>query len=188
MANSTANVITRDLHGKFGDQVVFRTKDGETITANVPDTYNSRPSAAQLAVRERFHMAVLWARKFLADPDNLAAYAAKAKKRMTAYSTAIADYLRAPQVTGIDVTGYSGHAGNIIVVKAYDDFKVKEVRVVITGPNGNILEQGACVSDDYGVFWTYVATTENDPPQGLVITATAKDNPGNTGTMTVTIS
>jgi hypothetical protein len=188
MANSNANVITRDLHGKFGDQVVFRTSDGESITANVPDTYNATPSEAQLAVRERFKEATLWAKNTLADPDMLAAYSAKATGRMTAYTLAVADYLRAPKVTRIDVTGYSGHAGDIIFIKAIDDFKVKEVKVGIVGPDGNVLEKGNCVADANGIFWLYTATAENDPPQGTVITATAKDNPGNTGSMSVTIA
>lgn len=181
-------MITRNLHGKFGDQVVFRTSDGETITANVPDTYNSKPSEAQLAARERFREAVLWAKSTLADPEKLAEYSAKASRHMTAYTLAITDYLRAPKIIEIDVTNYSGHAGDLIAVKAIDDFKVKEVKVVIAGPDGTILEKGACELAVSGIYWMYTATAENDPPQGSVITATAKDNPGHTGTMSVTIA
>ncbi len=188
MSNSNGNVITRGLHGKFGDQVVFRVKNGNSITANVPNIKQSKPVGGQAEVRERFRMAAQWAKKVLTDPVQLAAYKAKAKNNMTAFSTAVADFLCPPKVTGIDTSGYSGHAGDIIAVNASDNFNIKEVSVMLCRADGTLIEKGACQADDSGNGWNYTCEKDNDTPGGMKITAVAIDNPGHTGTLTVTVA
>ena len=187
MSNSKENVITRHLHGKFGDQVVFRTRNGQSFASNMPKAASGSPSAAQLEVRDRFRMAAIWAKNALADPILLAAYQAKAKDGQTPYVLAMTDFLKPPRISEINDSGYNGHVGDEILVSAIDDFKVTGVSVVITDPSDVLIEEGQCQPDGTGMYWKYTATVEVAALSGVEITAVAKDNPGHTGESTVTL-
>ena len=129
MSNSRENVITRKNHGKFGDQVVFRTRNGKSILADVPKLTGKKPAISQVQTRDKFKLATIWAKKILGDAGMLEAYAARAANGKTPYVVALTDYLKPPRISEIIVTGYNGHAGDVIKVAAFDDFMVKEVRV-----------------------------------------------------------
>ncbi|MCX6247013.1 MAG: hypothetical protein NTW10_04715 [Bacteroidetes bacterium] len=189
MTKANDNIVVRGLRGKFGNQVVFRLLNGETIMANVPAKKKKKrkPTEKQQAVRERFQEAHKWAAWVLRDPETLAFYRNAARMGMTAHATAMTDYLRPPRVTEIDASCYNGHAGDPVVVTATDDFRLKEVRVRITRPDGRLIEEGPCQPDDSGKRWYFAASKENIPPAGTLITTTARDYPLNTATMTVTV-
>lgn len=181
MSNSRENVITRRLHGKFGDQVVFRTRNGKSITANIPKVTDKTAASSQVKTRDRFKQATLWAKHILTDPEMLAAYTAKATGGKNPYVVAVTDYLKPPRISEISVVDYKGHAGDVVRVAAFDDFMVKEVRLQIRDAAGNLLEEGSCQQDSFGMFWIYTATTEVPGLAGVEITAIATDNPRHTG-------
>ena len=181
MSNSRENVITRRLRGKFGDQVVFRTRNGKSFTANIPGKFKGTPGSAQVAARDRFRLASLWARAILANPEMAALYAARATNGRTPYVTALTDFLRPPRIAEIDCSGYHGHAGDEIRVSAFDDFRVKEVRVAILAADGTVLEEGTCVPDEFGMLWLYKATTDVLTLDGVTAHAIATDHPGHQG-------
>jgi hypothetical protein len=185
MSNSRENVITRRLHGKFGDQVVFRTRNGKSITADIPKKTGKKPATSQVQTRDRFKLATIWARMILADPAMHAAYTEKATEGKTAYVVALTDYLKPPRISEISATVYKGHAGDVISVAAFDDFMVKEVMVRIRDAAGNLLEEGPCQPDSFGMFWLYIATVEVADLTGVQITAIATDNPGHTAEETL---
>jgi hypothetical protein len=187
MSDSRENVITRRLHGKFGDQVVFRTRFGKSITADIPKVSTKKPALSQVKTRDKFKLASIWAKATLADPDMLAAYSARATGGKTAYVLAMTDYLKPPRISEIVVTDYQGYAGNVIRVAAFDDFMVKEVKVQIRDASGTVLEEGACVPDSNRMFWVYTATTEVPDLTGVSVTAIATDNPRHTGEGTVVL-
>ena len=187
MSNSRENVITRHLHGKFGDQVVFRTRNGQSIAANVPKAAKGNPTAAQVEVRDKFRMAAKWAKNVLADPIQLAVYQAKAKNGQTPFVLAVTDFLKPPRISEIDLSGYNGHVGDKILVSAIDDFNVKEVSLKITDPAGELIEEGQCQPDESDMYWQFTATVEVPSLSGVGITAVAMDNPGHTGESTVTL-
>jgi hypothetical protein len=153
----------------------------------MPRAAKGSPSAAQVEVRDRFRMAAIWAKNVLADPLQLAAYQAKAKNVKTPFLLAVTDFLKPPRISEINDSGYNGHAGDEILVSAIDDFKVKEVSVVITDPSGTLIEEGQCQPDGTSMYWKYTATVEVSSLSGVGITAVAKDNPGHTGESTVTL-
>jgi hypothetical protein len=188
MSNSRENVITRSLHGKFGDQVVFRTRNGKSITADIPKRTGKKPAKSQVETRDRFKLASIWARTILADPGMLEAYTAKATNGKTPYVVAMTDYLKPPRISEISAATYKGHAGDVIRVAAFDDFMVAEVKVQIRDAGGNLLEEGACQPDSRRMYWLYVATTEVPSLPGVEITAIATDNPGHTGEGTLVIT
>ena len=187
MSNSKENVITRNLHGKFGNQVVFKTRDGKSISANVPKTTKTAPVASQLATRDKFRKAVIWAKNALADPIQLAAYQAAATASRSAFVVAVTDLLKPPRISEVDCSAYNGHVGDKIIVFAFDEFKVKEVSVKICDPTGTVIESGACQPDISGQNWQYTATTEIAALTGKVVTAKATDNPGHSVEAAVTL-
>jgi hypothetical protein len=187
MSNSKDNVITRQLHGKFGDQVIVRTRYGKSYTATFPKTKGKAPGAAQQQTRDRFRMATQWAKVALSDPGQLEAYKAKAKNGITAFVAAINDFLRPPRVSEILYSGYNGHAGDKILVSAFDDFHVKEVSLKITDPSGTMIEQGPCQPDENSMYWQFTATVAVPTLTGVKITAIAIDNPGHAGASFVTL-
>ena len=53
----------------------------------------------------------------------------------TAYNLAVADYFGKPEILDIDISRWTGQAGQKIYIRAKDNFMVVRVRLVIR-PNG----------------------------------------------------
>jgi hypothetical protein len=108
-----------------------------------------------------------------------ATYAAKARKGRTARIAAIADYLHAPDIERVDISGYHGQLDDVIRIEAIDDVVVQEVKVVIINSDGTLVEEGFAVQEATGFEWTYIATAINDSLAGDRIEVYASDLPGN---------
>ena len=187
MAHSTNNLIMLGFSGKLGNQLVLRSMNGQTILSNIPYRKNKKPVGKQIETCNRFRRASYWAKSVLSDPEMLAAYREKAGKGLTAYNVAISDYLNPPVVSEINLSNYNGHAGDKILVTAKDDFRVRNVNVTIAGPGGKELEHGACKPGESGIYWHYTATTDTGNPEGLTVSAIARDYPGNTANLSTVI-
>jgi hypothetical protein len=168
--------------GKMGN-VVFRKYHDEIIMAQVPDMSGVTPTAKQMAHRQRFKLAVLYGNTVLADRQKRAVYEATAKaKGVPVFALTVADFLHAPAVAEIDLSAYTGKAGETIRITASDDFEVAGVEVAIHDTTGAVLERGAATAAD-GV-WNYVTTTDLPPGQQVSIEVTATDRPGHKGMKT----
>jgi spore germination protein GerM len=179
MVKSNNNVVTFGLSGKTGDLLIFRQKDGKTIVAKIPQTKND-PSDKQLVQRRQFQKAVLYAKAAVAGGETAALYEAKAKqKKRNPFHVAVADFMKAPDITHIDLTGYAGQAGDVILIEVSDDFAVKRVSVSITNADGTLVETGDAIQDAIGYQWTYTATQTNDNLDGDRIVIRASDTAGN---------
>lgn len=185
MSIADDNVLVRGFSGKFGDQVVFRRRNGKTIMANVPGKRTSKPAGRQRECCDNFTAASKWAKMVLKDPERLAAYKAKVTGLQNAFNMAVADYLQPPAVTGINGMAYHGQAGDVILVTASDVFKVKEVMVEIRGPKKTTIEHGPCTPDPSGSYWQYVAVKDAGSTRGLILKAVAFDSAGNRGEMEI---
>ncbi len=177
MAKVGNNVLTHGLHGKIGDLIVFRVRNGQTIVGAKPERSGS-PTEAMIKHREHFQEAVLYAKAAMADPAMKEAYEAAKKGSESAYNVAIADFLRAPHIDEIDVSNYNGQPGDTIRVRAVDDFKVAEVALSVEAADGNVIESGAAVQDANYLYWTYTATESNSAIQGSKIVVRVSDVPG----------
>ena len=178
MAKSKNNVITHGLSGRIGDLIVFRQRAGKTVVAMLPKT-TSNASDTQKEHRRRFQQATFYAKAAIADPDTKAAYADSAKTGQTAYNVAVADFFHAPDIESVDLSQYTGQPGDTILIRATDDFMVKEVKVTITNADGSLVEKGDAAPDVGGYLWTYTATQVNDNLEGDKIEIAASDLPGN---------
>ena len=182
MAKVKLNPILEQLSGKVGD-LVFKRYGDKTVIAQAPDTENRAWSEAQAAHRERFRQAALYGKMVMADPETKALYeqAAEAKGKPV-FSLTVADFFKAPSVDEIDLSAYTGAAGDEIVITASDDFDVASVGVALTDGEGNAIENGAAVETppDSG-RWLYTATADVETGTTVRISVTAEDRPGGVG-------
>jgi hypothetical protein len=170
------NNATDRVSGKV-DQFVYRNWYGQTVMARKPDESRKAPSENQENVRDRFRLAVQYAKAAMSDPLMKAFYASKATPGKSAYNMALADFFDAPRIKDINTAGYSGNTGDRITVTAVDSFKVNNVHLKITRPDGSLVEQGEAILGS--VFWEYSCTTNNVSFTGCIVTVTAFDIPGN---------
>jgi hypothetical protein len=176
-----------DARGKMGN-VVFRRHGNEHIMAHTPIVGDHVPTAKQAAQQQRFKLAAIYGSAVLADPAKKAIYADKAKQKgITVFALTIADFLHAPSVDNIDLSAYTGKAGETITIQASDDVVVAGVAVRILDTTGAVLEQGPATGDN-GSNWSYKTTTALPVGQPVTIEVTASDLPGHTTTKTQTKS
>ena len=185
MAKVKLNPVLEQIHGKIGD-LVFKYYGDEMIVGRKPDRTGILPTEAQLEHQERFRQAVLYGRLVMADPVKKADYGKAAKiKGKPLFSLTVADFFNAPIVDEVDLSNYSGAAGDPIVVRAHDDFKVSSLLVVISDINGGEIESGQAEETPLnGGRWVYTAT--NIVAQGNIvrIAVTVSDQPGGIGEAT----
>ena len=179
MARVKLNPIIEELRGQVGE-LVFKRYGDRVVVSKKPDMSKVKPSAAQLAHRERFRQATVYGRVALADPATRALYEAAAKSRgKPVVSVAIGDFFNAPSVDGIDLSGYTGAVGDEIVIAASDDFAVWRVRVGLSDVDGAVIEEGEAVESpgDSG-RWVYVATAAVAAGTKVWAGVAALDRPG----------
>ena len=175
-----------ELHGMVKkatgewDGLVFKKVFGKTVAVTKPST-SSEPTAGQLAQREHFKQAVMYARSALADAVLGPVYAAAAFAKQTpVFGLIVADYLNHPSIDEVDTLQYIGQVGGIIHVATSDDFGVVSVDISICDTrDGTIIERGQAVESIPGSgHWIYIAT--NQAPAGIEagFQIIAKDRPG----------
>jgi hypothetical protein len=107
------NDLTDGISGRVGNKLVFRTTKGVTIATRRPKPTETPVTAKQTAHRENFKRAASYAKKKLLDPVAKEEYLQMAgdKAFRNAFSEAVRDYLVAPGIESIDVSGFIGAAG-----------------------------------------------------------------------------
>ena len=102
MATVADNVLIQGLRGRLGESLVFKTMRGKTFVATPARKPDKRKeSTAQRNTRTAFRQATEWAQYILLNPERKAYYSkrAKALKLPNAYTAALTDYMRKPQLT-----------------------------------------------------------------------------------------
>lgn len=191
MARIKNNPLVQGASGNVGKKFVYRKRGKDTFITLMPEiNENAKPTQQQEKVREQFQAASGYATSVIADAKLKAQYQkkAKAKSGVTAYNIAFRDFLKAPVVKKTDTTKYTGSPGSPVVITATDDFRVVEVAVSIKTAAGVLVEEGnAMLNPMNRDEWIYTATQNNAALTGSVILATAKDLPGNKGTLQTTV-
>jgi hypothetical protein len=191
MGKTRDNLFADGFTGKMGKNMVFRQKkSGNVIVAKAPRKTRNALKASSALVRAIFKQGVGYAISITRNAGNAALkarYEAAIKGDQSAYNLALRDACVPPKVTLIKALEYAGVIGNKITVQAEDDFSVESVNVSIRAGNGELIEEGAAILDIKGINWVYTTTVANDQLAGSVITATAADIPGNTGSLEITV-
>ncbi|GAA4050233.1 hypothetical protein GCM10022409_41250 [Hymenobacter glaciei] len=122
MANVKNNIVTQGLSGMLGGQLVFRQTSRGTVVGVNPQAPSGPPSAGQLAQRERFQQAVIYAKGQAQDPAVQAEYAEQAKAEdISVYNVLLRDFMQAPNIADVDLSQYTGQVGELIAITANDD-------------------------------------------------------------------
>jgi hypothetical protein len=144
MARSKNNVLTKGLSGMIGKQIVFRTWNGKTFISVAPKK-PKKQSPIQKENRSKFKRATIYAKNMMKDPVKKADYLEIAKKLQlpNAYTAAITDYMRNPQIEAMDFSNYSGKSDEEIkVIVSKKGFEIQEVDVAVIDQNGEVIEEG----------------------------------------------
>ena len=95
----------------------------------------------------------------------------------SAYNMAVADALGGPQVLDIDIHGWNRKAGQIILIKASDNFLALSVHLVIRRGDHH-RGRGCRTAELDGLIWRYTLQTPVERKPGLTLDASAYDLPG----------
>ena len=156
MARSINNVLTKGLSGMVGRQIVFRSWNGKTFISVAPKK-PKKQSPLQKENRQKFKMATRYAKNMMKDAVTKAEYLEVAKKLNlpNAYTAAITDYMRNPEVIEVDTSTYSGkEEEEIKVVTRKKGFEIQEVEEIIVDKHGEIIEEGKATKGS-GSDWLY---------------------------------
>ncbi|GAO45185.1 hypothetical protein [Flavihumibacter petaseus] len=186
MATATG-LLASMLRGMIGHELVFREWEGKMIVQKAPGKRTTRPTRAMAVQNDKFRHGMAYGVRMNQDADMKEAYYRKRAPRQNVCSRALQDFLTAPEVTEINVQGYSGQPGDTIEIRAHDDFHVAYVQVDIWSAGGVLVERGDAVVQPNGLVWTYTAKETHRSLAGTKVTAYAMDIPNNEGTLSVTI-
>lgn len=179
MSKVKNNIVTQGLSGKLGNMLVFRQRGDQTIVATKPAESNKEFTAAQKAHHTKFQKAIIYGKAAIADASIRGEYEKGANENQSAYNIAVADYMNAPKIENIDISGYSGNINELIFVTVVDDFKVEEVKVSIKNADGTMVESGFALATVNPSIWSYVTKQVNSSTLGDQIIIEASDIPGN---------
>jgi len=179
-----------DLSAMLSNSVVVTTWHGRTmISKKPPPPKRSHNSPKQQESIDRFRAAHDYADQILKSDEKKAFYAKGINAQKTsAHTVAFQDYLNPPVVHYIRLYRYTGKAGDVITVKATDDFHVEAVKIEVFDRTGKSLESGK--AERYRrkpSIWKYKTTVANKNFKGSTIQTTATDMPGNGCEMTARI-
>jgi hypothetical protein len=180
MAISKNNPLTKGASGMIGKTLVFRSWNGKTYMYNRPSK-PTKESLQQKENRTKFSRAVAFSRKMMADPLKKAEYKEIAKQQNlpNAYTAAVTEYMRKPEIQEVDTTQYSGKANEEIKVTATKKgFTIQEVKVMIVDQNGELIEEGTAIRG-FGDEWLFKTTSNTNATQKLKIIAKAMDKTNN---------
>ena len=188
MAKIEQNGLVMGARGNFGKQFVYKNRGNKTHIAVMPRATKVEATPVQVGVRKQFIFAALYAKAAMLNPEIKKQYQNKAAAGASAFNVAVRDYFKSPEVVGIDPSNYNGSVGSTLTIAAIDDFRVVSVKVTIKTAAGDLVEEGAAHlnPEDLGQ-WIYTATADNATLVGTVITATAKDRPGNPASLEIVL-
>jgi hypothetical protein len=181
MARSNNNILTKGLSGMIGKQIVFRTWNGKTFISVAPKK-PKKQSVVQKENRSKFKRATIYAKSMMKDPIKKAEYKEIAKRLQlpNAYTAAITDYMRNPQIEALDLANYSGKADEAIkVTVSKKGFEIQEVEVTVVDQIGEVIEEGKAVKGP-GNEWTYKTTNNNKEKGSSKFLIKVRDRTGNT--------
>lgn len=160
MATVRNNLLVSGLSGMLGNTIVFKKWQGKTLVTSRPRAPRKQ-SAQQKANRSRFRQATLFARQAMLNAEMKAYYQAKAKKLKlpNAYTAAITDYMRSPQVKKTNIVG-----NRVTYSIAKRNFDLKKVAITVPGSGARVYP----AVHQSGGEWT-VALTHEALQQGASI-------------------
>ena len=158
---------------------MFRNRGGKTIVSVKPDTSGRELSEGQKNHHRRFRRAAQYAKSAIQNQATYALYAARTKPGQSPYNVALADFMNAPDISGVDLGLYQGAKGSQLLLQVIDDHMVSEVVVSLFDAQGGLLEEGTAELHENGIDWVYTTQKANANVKGTRLRISASDLPGN---------
>jgi len=176
------NIITKGFRGKYNEDLVFRKVDNQTIFSR-RGVSGKAPTEKQMATRERFNRASMYASSAIAHPQRSLDYKVMADLQglKSAYLAAVTDYLTMPEIGDVFTDEYRGSAGEMITVSAKEKFKIVDLTVTILSAAGAVIETGKAVP--FELKWRYTVTAANPQLSGSRVVVLARDRQGKESTV-----
>lgn len=150
------------------------------------------PGFAGISFSEYFRNlpdAVRYADLQMKDPEMKAIYESRGRQSgKGAYAAAFSDYLVTPTIKKVDATKYTGAVGQVIRVRACDDFMVTSVSILIINAAAELIERGAAFQVAGTDRWNYTITAWNESLAGCKIIVSAHDLAGNVTSQSLTLT
>lgn len=185
MAKRTDNIITSGHTGRFG-KFVFTSND---IVRSRPDFSKRVFSPAQIAHFTQWEQAIAFGRRAIRDPGLNDYYAKKAeqKKGLGAWHLAIKNYFEMPGIYSVHMGTRWNHDRVELEILSRGIYKLKELKITFSKPDGSILEEGPADLPDDDLFWYYPLQNEASATMGNLITFSGCSLPGHIFRNTMTI-
>jgi len=154
MATIQNDLVVKGLSGKVGKQLaVHRRRDGQYgIYAAGLVNHQTTHVETEEAQNSRLYEAL-----FYAQPPT-----ARESSSQTDASVTVADVIHPPEIHRIDISRYTGMAGELIDITAGDDVNVSSIGVLIVSDDGILVEKGSAVLCDRNPYsWKYVTKTNS---------------------------
>jgi hypothetical protein len=182
MGKIKKNTVTKGFSGKYGDDIVFRQVDNQTIFAQ-PGQITVPPTDKQLQVRSKFIEATNFANAAIDNPQAGADYKlmATAQGLKSAYVAAVTDYLTVPEIGSVFTASYKGAVGDVINMTSKLPYKITGINVSIVKSDGTVLESGQAAANE--LKWRYTATVANPQVQGCKLVLKSRDRQGKEATL-----
>jgi len=184
------NTLIKGVSGNYRREFVYKVRGDQTYIAGMPEIDKKKPKTErQKKFRQKGVSARAYAKAAMADLELKKFYNSRATKLISAFNVAYQDFQKKPYVDEIQVKDYTGVAGSLVMVGAYDDIgKITGVTVQITSAAGVLIEEGPAIINDFlGGLWVYTSTQNNPVLAGTKIKATCKDLPKNEAFLEVTL-
>jgi len=181
------NDLLEGSSGRFGKRLVYGQRGSKTIISRRPAKRRNPQTPRQMEVRDLFSEGVLYARAVIADEEKKALYQSKVRGNQSAFNLALADFCKVPEIRKYNVTEYNGQIGDKISIRAFDDFKVEWVRLIIKDSSDTMIEEGSAVLSANGADWIYTATATNSDLADAKLIMSVADIPGNVTTQEVVL-
>jgi len=183
MARTRTNAITKDYSGIFDNALM--TSDG-TLRSR-PDVSKRVWSPKQKAHLERVERAKEFGRMAISDPVLNEHYARMAENKhgLGAWHVAISDCYKLPVIETVDLRDFMKLHEIRQISCSVNKTDLKEVRIYLFSPVGELLEEGPAKQLFSSGDWHYELIKHIEPVHGLTVTIRAEDIPGNMTNVTV---
>jgi hypothetical protein len=172
MAIVHSDSLIEGLRGRLGKKLVLRIVRGRTI-ASVRPRKTTKESTHQRENRSKFREATLYAKKMMLDPKKKAHYLHKSKtlNLPNAYTAAITDYMRKPQIHSIKVKEDTDGSKSVCVYAGKTGFSVASVKVSIVY-EGTVLEEGNATNQNNVDGWVFNISSTAPPGSKFLVVVT----------------
>ena len=169
MAKTRENALTMGYHGMFGQDFIFKFRDGVSILCKIADYSKIVWTPAQRQNRINFRLAVDWAKTALKDEKTYRYYKKKVKGWQTPYNLAIGDYMKNIKLK-CNLSQYDRIRGGNIHLEMPYQFGASSATVSLYGPGGRVIGSGPAKFTDRGLGYAYEVNGVGENPEYFKVT------------------